>query len=153
MRYCARDTLRYTRSLRKIKLKNSIGLLERISNFSSSIAVTVFIVKTRATKRAQWLRETKRETRREATKQLQPANTRNIVTFLFRVTFNFQAGNVSCPQPHALYTLQNGEYDMPVHPQPPLFIASMPTPLGAAGVLSNKYKQTTIGLRFCPRDG
>jgi len=42
---------------------------------------------------------------------------------------------------------------MPVNPQPPPFHSVDAAPLGTAGVLfRSKYKQTTIGLRFCPRD-
>jgi len=86
----------------EIKLKNRLTR-KNFELFPSSIAITVFVVKTVAWRSAHNSFE-KRNEKREATKQL-PADTRNIVTFLFRVTFNFQAGTVSCPQPHALYTL------------------------------------------------
>lgn len=98
--------------------------IERTSDFPSSIAITVFVVKTVA-----WRSTNTIASRRDGKlqKQLPPADTRNIVTFLLRMTFNFQAGNVSRAPDRThciLYRIENTIY--PVHiPNLPLFVPSM----------------------------
>lgn len=103
---------------------------------------------------------TKEREKRDAM-ETRVADTRNIVTSLSWLTFNFQAGNVVVPQPHtttALYSHRIGTRYTHLPPPLSLFTATNATgrtpgvPPIYMCIYTYIYKQTRTVVWPCPRD-